>query len=177
MGILIFGSLAISLIQLAICGWISMNRPPIQAIRLRRLSACFMLMIAGSGFFLAGLSSAAPNFNLQSNGVRTEGEVVGLEKRGQGEKASFSPIFVFTNSAGKTFECTGAASSNPPQYEVGDIIPVIYLPSEPHKALPDTYYEKWSLLAAFGSVGSALILIGMILLFFVNRTLLRAKHA
>jgi hypothetical protein len=54
-------------------------------------------------------------------------------------KRTFKPVIVFKTANGDSVKFESAHASNPPSYEIGEKVPVKYLPDEPDNAQIDSW--------------------------------------
>ena len=87
--------------------------------------------------------------------ARTEGRVIQIEERKAEYGKVYAPIFAFRDATGAEHTVQSHTVSNPPEYQVGDTVGVLYPPSSPEDAETDTFFSNWGtplitgLLAAF----------------------------
>lgn len=89
--------------------------------------------------------------------------VVGLVSDSEGAAA---PVFKFTASNGDVIEKHDGMYSNPPEYEVGHVVDILYDPSHPHSARiarTTSLYFAPLLLAVLGVIfmGTGLVWLGL----------------
>lgn len=82
----------------------------------------------------------------------TSGVVVDLERRhssstsSSGSSTTYAPVVEFTApESGQTITFTSNSSSNPPAYDEGDDVTVLYDPAEPEEARIDSFMSLWFL--------------------------------
>jgi hypothetical protein len=109
---------------------------------------CWMIFmnLFFAGFCLWGVYAAYIGWQLQSRGHTTTGTVIRMEESNTSEGGCcvYSPVIEFDVS-GQTFSFEGGNASNPPDYQVGDIVNVRYDPADPNTAQIDSYFERWAL--------------------------------
>lgn len=105
-----------------------------------------------------GLTYSARTF--EREGTPTQGEVISLSTRCDDDGCSYSPVVRFETQSGqsKTFETT--YSSNPPAYDVGEIVTVIYKPENPDKAIIQGQGQVFRII--FMAVGGVIIVGGLV---------------
>ena len=79
---------------------------------------------------------------------------------------SYQPKITFTTQTGETVSLTSVRMSNPPQFRVGQEVPVIYDPNNPFRAYIRSFSYLWFVSLLFGGIGSLLFILGMILILF-----------
>ncbi len=98
-----------------------------------------------AAFCLWGVYAAVIAYRLETTGVVTEGVVTRLEESSSSEGGccTYSPVveFVATNDQTYTFESENA--SDPPAYDIGERVEVLYDPNDPNTAQINKYSERW----------------------------------
>jgi hypothetical protein len=94
------------------------------------------------GFFLWGMYAAFTAYRLETNGLVTEGVVIEMDASTSDGSTTYSPIVQYQVD-GQTYTFDGGISSNPPQYHVGERVPVRYDSTNPSKAQIDKWSERW----------------------------------
>jgi hypothetical protein len=97
-----------------------------------------------AGFCLWGVYGAYTSWTLQNEGQTTTGTVVRLEESNSSEGGCcvYSPVIEF-HADGQTYSFEGDNASDPPAYEVGEAVNVIYRPSDPNTAQINKWSERW----------------------------------
>jgi hypothetical protein len=97
-----------------------------------------------AGFCLWGVYAGYISWKLQNEGIATTGTVVRLEEGNSSEGGCcvYSPVIEF-NANGQTHSFEGDNASDPPAYEVGEVVNVIYDPSDPDTAQVNKWSERW----------------------------------
>jgi hypothetical protein len=104
--------------------------------------------ILGNLFFLAfclwGAYAAYNSYNLGKNGETTTGIVIELEEGtdGDGNCCTYSPVIEF-EANGQTYTFESSNASNPPEYQVGEKIRILYNPQKPNNAQINKVSERW----------------------------------
>jgi hypothetical protein len=126
-----------------------------------------------AGFCLWGVYAGYTSWTLQNEGLTTTGTVVRLEESSSGEGGCcvYSPVVEF-NANGQTYSFEGDNASDPPAYEVGEVVNVIYHPSDPNTAQIDKWSERWLFPIIIIPV---MILAAMIMNFFMIRSWMRGE--
>lgn len=102
------------------CGWLLIN--------------LFVL-----GFLCWGLYQSFVGYRVEANGETTEGYVSGLEPRDGG---TYRAVIDFEVD-GKTYSFHDDSSSNPPRFELGELVMVRYDRSNPNIAQVDSQFPLW----------------------------------
>jgi len=104
------------------------------------------------------------------------GTVIDMETKRSSSSSSgstettFAPVIKFVTSTGQTIQFTSSDSQNPPAYQIGDPVDVLYDPQNPnHAELPGS--TNIAILIA-GGLGFVFVLVGgnaMMSAFFANK--------
>ena len=124
-----------------------------------------------AAFCLWGVYAGYTSWRLQNEGVTTTGTVVRLEESSSAESGCcvYSPVIEF-NVDGQTHSFEGGNASDPPAYDVGEVVNVIYDPSDPNTAQIDKWSERWLFPII---IIPAMTLTAVILNFFMIRAWIR----
>lgn len=106
-------------------------------------------------------------------GGRAPGTVISLREnrdtsetsKGRKLHITFSPVVRYTSAEGQTREFTSHHGSSPPEYSVGQTVPVTYNPSDPTKVEIDGFMERGFIEVVSGGLGLVLCILGIIILF------------
>ena len=110
------------------------------------------------GFLCWGLYSGFVGFRVESNGATTEGTVVRHELRDGGTYR----VVVSYDVDGQTYYFTDDSSSNPPRFEIGEIVTVRYDQTNPDLADIDGAVPLWLVpLCTVGILVVALIVVNI----------------
>lgn len=88
-----------------------------------------------------------------------QGTVVDLARSG-GSKPTWRPKVRFELPDGEVIEFTGKVGSNPPSYQRGDRVEVLYLPEAPREAKIRDFLSLWFPATIVGGLGALFFLIG-----------------
>lgn len=78
----------------------------------------------------------------------------------------YSPVYQFRTMEGQTIEVADGLSSNPPMFREGQVIDVLYDPSNPQKARIKKWLSLYFVSVLLGGMGLVFGGIGVILLIF-----------
>jgi hypothetical protein len=92
------------------------------------------LIVFGLIFFGIGAVMSYKQNNLEQNGVQAQGEVISLVTNCDDDGCAYAPIVSFKTRDAKTITFESTYSSNPPAYEIGEQVTVIYVLEAPEKA-------------------------------------------
>lgn len=124
-------------------------------------------------FCLWGVYAGYISWTLQNEGITTTGTVVRLEESNSSEGGCcvYSPVIEFSAN-GQTYSFESDNASDPPAYEVGEVVDVIYHPSDPNTAQINKWSERWLFPVI---IIPAMILTAAILNFFMIRAWIRGE--
>ena len=120
--------------------------------------------VVTSLMFLGGTLSLIGRYAQVSDWIRVKGRVIANERDPKPvDFVGFRPVIEMTvrDAAGERMVTWSPSSyTYPPDYKVGDSVPMLYDPSDPSNALIDNP-EKWIWPALFCASGLFLLLVGL----------------
>ena len=124
-----------------------------------------------AGFCLWGVYAGYISWKLENEGETTTGTVVRLEESdtSEGGCCVYSPVVEF-NANGQTYSFEGDNASDPPAYDVGEEVNVIYHPKDPDTAQINKWTERWLFPLL---IIPAMLLGALVLNFFLIRSFWR----
>lgn len=124
-----------------------------------------------AAFCLWGVYAGVLSWQLQTNGKSTTGVVVKMEKQNNtdGGCCAYVPIVEYV-VIDRTYSIKGDTASDPPQYVVGERVPILYDPSNPNKAQINKLLERWLFPAI---IIPAMIFTALVMNFFMWRAFRR----
>lgn len=95
-------------------------------------------------FCLWGVYAASVSWRLETNGETTTGIVTSLDEQSDTNSGccTYVPIVEF-EVGGSAYSLRGDTASNPPQFEVGEQVPVLYDPLDPNTAQINKWSQRW----------------------------------
>lgn len=134
-----------------------------KSVSLRRRSVIWSSLIVGVAFLIVTAGLTVHSCILLVRGVRTTGKVVRLipsmDSKG---RVRYTPDFQYTAKSGMVYSTISNFSSNPPEYTVGQSIPVLYEPGHPETAMLDSFGALWFLPVLFGCFGIGILACGIL---------------
>ncbi|SCK60230.1 Protein of unknown function (DUF3592) [Streptomyces sp. SceaMP-e96] len=125
----------------------------------RRWIALGMIAL-GALFLVLGLVLAGATASFLSDAKRTRGSVMALEWReddhGEDHTPVAYPVVEFTSADGKPRRFQSSTGSNPPSYEKGERVEVLYRADSPEDARINGFASLWLLPLIFGGTGFAI---------------------
>ena len=124
----------------------------------------------GSLFLVVGLILAGVSVSFLAKAERAQGTVVSLEwrnddngvsrkNRGNDKPAAY-PVVEFTSADGTPRTFRSSTGSNPPSYEEGERVEVLYRADSPEDARIKGFASLWLLLLIFGGIGLVIAGVG-----------------
>ena len=92
------------------------------------------LIVFGLIFFGIGAGLTYKQSSMEREGAQAAGEVISLDTNCDSDGCAYAPIVSFKTREGISVTFESTYSSNPPAYEIGEKVTVIYLPDEPEQA-------------------------------------------
>lgn len=139
--------------------------------RFRRALYIFRLalLIVGPTFMAVGVGSILYSAWFTTATTRVAGKVVALTPQESSNvdpnwipthQITYLPVFTFATTEGKTFSAQGSVASNPPEFTVGQTVPVLYKTANPQRARISTFSQQWGMGTFFSCFGSVVLAIG-----------------
>ena len=69
----------------------------------------------------------------------------------------------------KEYTCKGTVYQSPPEYAIGDVIPLQVHPEDPESVYIDTFSERWLVVVILGSVSFVFIILMLVFTFMSRR--------
>jgi hypothetical protein len=114
--------------------------------------AGIVLPIAGAVLLVGAAASATHSYRFITTSQRTSGQVTDLiEKHARG--IFFCPVFSYTDRDGVAHSISSSDGSNPPSYQVGDAVTVLYQPGAEENARLDDWRDLWKTSIVLGGCG------------------------
>lgn len=107
------------------------------------------LIFLGVGLYIAYSRYSFFNSSTEKVEARVKDVIEKNRRKGTKTKTSYYPIFEFTKPDGTVHTIESDLATNPPQYEVGEIVTLYYNPSNPHDARPYSIIDSWIIPMVF----------------------------
>ncbi|MBD1900248.1 DUF3592 domain-containing protein [Trichocoleus sp. DQ-A3] len=131
------------------------------------------LMAMGSIFFVVGagmLLGSFVNYHQTQDFIKssssTTGTIINLKLQVSRKSRAYFPVFQFQTPNGETIKVESNMGSNPPGYEIGQSVPIIYSPNNPSEAEINSFWSLW--FAAIFLLGMGGLFAGIGLNMLVN---------
>ena len=122
-------------------------------------------LLLGPCFLLVAIAFAIWEGISRHTGLSAEGTVVSMETRHNARKNfdTFAPVVIFQNAEGRQFKIVGKIASSPPEFTVGDRVPVTYEKERPGAGQIASFRQLWFFPIFFGCFGAAMSGLGALL--------------
>jgi hypothetical protein len=112
-----------------------------------------------------------------NSSVVAQGTVLELQRSLTTDSSSYYPVIEFATVQGERIEFKSNFGSNPPSYQPGDTVSILYPEDNPDNAQINSFVSLWLFILIFAVVGGSFTITGMSLLFFsMYATQVRAKN-
>jgi hypothetical protein len=121
----------------------------------------YVFAIVGAGMLLGAGAMRAHTSTFLAHASAAQGTVVALQPKRSSDNGSttYSPVVRFEHD-GQMIEFTSQTSSSPPAYHVDEIVPVLYLDTNPYDAKLNAFFSLWGGVVILGGLGAVFLLIG-----------------
>jgi len=112
-------------------------------------------------FFLAGLAILGKAVSVVIDrrheiaaATRADGVVIDLIASHDSESETYHPRVRFVTANGEVVEFTGSVGSDPPGFDIGERVAVLYDPANPNDARIDAFFQLWFAPLMLGILGT-----------------------
>lgn len=102
---------------------------------LRNLFGVSLIFLCGILFFGIGSASTFRRDRLEETGLETPGVVIELRENYDEDGVTYTPKVQFITMEGVSIEFYSSYASNPPSYQIGELVTVVYQPRNPEDAI------------------------------------------
>jgi hypothetical protein len=134
------------------------------------LTVVFILI--GLGLLVAGTVMAWQTRSFIASAITARGEVVGLEPNRSGTRGgtTYFTVFTFKDATGQSHTSRTSSSQNPPPFQVGSEITVLYPVGLPESARIKSFSTLWLLPTFLCVIGFGMAGIGAAALYAARKT-------
>lgn len=136
----------------------------------------YLALIVGLSMLAGAWFSYKSTTEFLGAAVSGRGEVVDFFESRSSDSITYRPVVSFETDTGQLIRFTSSTGSNPPAYNRGETVEVLYDPLAPDNAQINGFFSLWGVPVIFVAIGGLLSLIG-IALFVRQRTDLRTRGA
>ncbi len=123
----------------------------------------FLLLAASILIFVAGYRYFSTQ-ELLSNGVWTKGTISGQNFQNDPDGYFYSPIVTFADKQGIVRTWISEIAYNPPRFEIGQAVDVVYRPYDSSIALIVEFWDLYLIDLVLGGIGALLAILSWPLL-------------
>lgn len=105
--------------------------------------------------------------NFLKKAEKTQGTVLDVVERKTSDGKSYYPVYSFVDVYGTRHKIYSKSGSYPPEYEIGDSIPIFYDPENPEKIKMDSFASLWVGSIIAGVLGLIPFLMGVLFLLII----------
>ncbi|MEX1241285.1 MAG: DUF3592 domain-containing protein [Cyclobacteriaceae bacterium] len=137
-------------------------------------TGCIQLVAKGLGIFLMVVSifflaAAAIIYFFQSQSISKSDRVTGLVTEMKSMDTGESAPVVEYEWKGNKRSYQSTYYSSPPDYEVGQTVPLFVNREDPEEVTLDTFTDRWALIVGLAVPGAFLLLVSIVFLYFARR--------
>lgn len=115
-----------------------------------------------------GVSIYFQQTELIENGIKTQGQVIDNVERRDSDGSTYAPVVEFVTNQKERVTFTSSLSSYPPEFEVGEVVGVIYQADSPRESAEiDSWLSLWFGPLICGILGGAFSAFGLGFLFSI----------
>ncbi len=119
------------------------------------LWAGFVFLVPGLALLTGCVLSIAASRDKLATWAEAPGRVVALEERSDSDGSSYAPEVEFTTEDGEAIRFVDSLGSNPPSYEPGDDVRVLYPNGNPRDATIRSFGSLWFVAIVTGVLGAS----------------------
>jgi hypothetical protein len=95
-----------------------------------------------------------------------KGTVIRMVYSSDSDGGGYSPVFRFKTIGGQSIEVSDNLRSNPPMFQEGQVVDILYDPENPHKARVKKWFSLYFVPLLLGGMGMIFGGIGIVMLLF-----------
>ena len=122
-----------------------------------------LLWLIGGMMMFIGMGMIGNTVLFVSNSLTTKGRVVALHWQYVTGSDASRPVIEFVSEKENTIRFSPNISSNPPMYDIGEIVEVIYDPQNPQNANIDQFLILWLSPLTIFLVGVGMVTLGVVI--------------
>tara|TARA_B100000809_G_C15037492_1_gene494299 strand:+ start:388 stop:1086 length:699 start_codon:yes stop_codon:yes gene_type:complete len=117
--------------------------------------------LVGIGLLSLAVFMALNTSNFLKAATAGAGEVIDLVESVSDGSTTYAPVVRFATSNGQEYEFKSNTSSNPPSYNIGESVEVLYIHSSPSDAKINGFFSLWGVSIISGILGAVFFTIGL----------------
>ena len=120
----------------------------------------FLFTLIGLGLCAGAVFLYDDTRSFLAEAQQTEGTVIDLQVSRSSDSYTYRPVVRFTTPGGEAMEFVSSVGSNPPSYDRGETVDILYLPNSPRDARIGDFFSLWGAPLILGVLGSVFFLTG-----------------
>ena len=125
------------------------------------------IITGGSICLLIAFTSILYFWHFVRTASHADGKVIRMiEQKDKDDSTMYFPVFTFRDAEGSEHTIHSSSGSFPPDYEVGDTVPVLYSPTSPTNAKINSFFSIWGISLITGVLGGIYMPAGFVVLFW-----------
>jgi hypothetical protein len=131
-------------------------------------SIIMLLALGGVGGLLIviGLFIWMRTRSFLSTAQQAKGTVVRMDRSSGSDGVSYAPVFQFRTITGQTVEVAEKLYSNPPQFQTGQDVDILYDPQDPQRARVNKGFNLYFVPILLGGLGFIFLCLGIVIFGF-----------
>ena len=89
---------------------------------------------------------------------------------------TYRPRVEFTTESGTLINFVSTTGSNPPSFQAGETVTVLYLAENPMEAEIKSFFSLWGAVVILGSMGAIFLLVGTVISVLTGRNAKKKEH-
>jgi Protein of unknown function (DUF3592) len=124
------------------------------------------LIASGAICLLVALISALYFWHFVRTASHADGKIIRMIEQQDNDGTAYFPVFTFRDAQGAEHTIHSSSGSFPPDYEVGDTVPVLYSPTDPTNAKIGSLFSVWGISLITGILGGIDLPAGFVVWFW-----------
>jgi len=141
---------------------------------MKKIAWC--LCIVGALLLSSAVYTAVTTQIFLTEAELTDGVVIDLVASRSSDSVTYSPVVQFETYSGQVVDLHSSTGSNPPSYEVGEIVLVYYRPDTPSDARVDSFFSLWGATLILGVLGALLAFLGGLFVYLLRSNKVKLEY-
>ncbi|HSY17399.1 MAG TPA: DUF3592 domain-containing protein [Candidatus Acidoferrales bacterium] len=127
-----------------------------------------LVLVLGLACLIVDLGVSVHTWHFKQVAQHASGTIIEMlqDKGKDSGGTSYAPTFRFQDANGMTHTVSSSMYTSPPEFHVGDIVPVLYQGDRPQAARIDSYWQVWGQATLLGIIGGLTAIFGSVTLFW-----------
>jgi len=129
----------------------------------------YTFTLIGAAMLFGAFASYNSTSSFIERATETKGTVIDLVASRSSDSTSYYPVVVFEDASGRQIKFQSGSGSNPPSFNRGERVSVLYEPAAPESARINSFFSLWGVAVivggmglVFGLVGGGMVLFGIL---------------